>query len=124
MRTHKVLIVEDDEMMLSLLRTLLQLEGFEVVGIQNGASLEQTVELVRQEKPALVLLDVRMRNFNGFDLLQCIREDQALESTRVLMSSGMDVSDESRRLGADGFVLKPYMPGELILKIQEILRPS
>ena len=118
------MIVEDDEMMLSLLRTLLQLEGFEVVGIQNGDSLEQTVELVRQEKPALVLLDVRMRNFNGFDLLQCIRQDQALESTRVLISSGMDVSDESRRLGADGFVLKPYMPGELILKIQEILRPS
>lgn len=124
MGQEKVLIVEDDEMMLSLLETLLQLEGFEVIRYQGEDSLEGAVDLVRQEKPALVLLDVHMRKFNGFDLLKNIRQDPALGSTRVLVTSGMDVGDESREQGADGFVLKPYMPNDLILKIQEILRPS
>lgn len=113
----KVLLIEDDETMLSLLSTLLQLEGYEVARIERGASASQVLDRVREEKPTLILLDVHLQNLNGLDLLRSLRRDAQLSDTRVLMSSGMDLNHECIQAGANGFILKPYMPDELIQEI-------
>jgi two-component system response regulator MtrA len=118
---YKVVLVEDDATMLSLLSTLLEFEGYEPVPIEGDRRLEDLLGVVRQEKPALVLLDVQLGSFNGLDLLRAIRSDPNLKHTRVLMSSGMDMRAECLRAGADGFAMKPYMPEELIEQMQELL---
>jgi len=69
----------------------------------------------------LILLDIHLPAVSGFDLMQRMRRDEDLKSTKVLMSSGMNLSVESRLAGADGFILKPYMPDELVKKIQETI---
>lgn len=117
----KILLCDDDPTMTTLLRTLLEYEGYVVLGRHDCMNFEGILEIIRQEKPDMVLLDVHLRQLNGFDLLHMIRQDTGLQQPRVLMSSGMDLGMESRVEGADGFILKPYMPEELINKIQETL---
>jgi len=116
---RKLMLIEDDETMLSLLRTLLQFEGFEVVILNNEKNLDDIMITMRREKPDVILLDVYLRHHNGFDLMDKIRQDPELKDTWVLMSSGTDFRTQCIRRGADGFLLKPYMPDELINMIKE-----
>lgn len=118
------MLIEDDETMLSLIQTLLEMEGFKVVRLDCIDNLELTLSAVRQELPDLVLLDVHLRCFNGFDLLSRLRQEADLKDTRVLMSSGMELSFECGRQGADGFILKPFMPDELVSKIRAMIQGS
>jgi DNA-binding response OmpR family regulator len=118
----KLLLVEDDHTMLALLGTLLRFEGFEVLQPRSeDDSIFGILKIIRQEKPALVLLDVHLRQFNGLDLLHQIRQEQELAGLRVIMSSGMDVSERCREAGADDFILKPYMPDDLIKRIRDTI---
>ena len=117
----KIMVIEDDALMSSLLETLLQLEGYCVVQAKKECNLEEVMATLRLEKPALVLMDVHLQQLNGFDLLAKLRMDQELKNTRVLMSSGGDYDQRSRESGADGFIMKPYMPDELVGKIKKAL---
>ncbi|MBN2551037.1 MAG: response regulator [Anaerolineales bacterium] len=118
MNNPRVLLIEDDKTMLTLLQTLLSFEGFEALLPKNDDSLEAMLSFIQQEKPALVLCDVHLRQLNGFDLLRLIKGSPDLAEVQVLMSSGMDFRENCVQEGADGFILKPYMPDELIDKIR------
>ena len=112
-----IMLIEDDLTMLSLLSTLLQMEGFQVSSAKDE-ELENVFLWIKQEKPPLVLVDVNLHLYNGCDLLDKIRADAGLSETRVIMSSGMDYKDLCLQHGADDFILKPYMPDDLINKIR------
>ena len=107
----KVLLLEDDRDMVTLLRTFLELEGFTVRALTLG---EPVMALVESENPDVVLLDVFLAGQNGLQILESIRAHPRLGATRVVMVSGMDVSTECKKKGADAFLLKPYMPDELV----------
>jgi DNA-binding response OmpR family regulator len=77
--------------------------------------------LIRRERPHALFLDVHLRQLNGFDLLHLLRKDSELGRTRVLMASGMDLTVQTQLQGADDFILKPFMPDELVSKIQHML---
>lgn len=117
----KVMLIEDDDTMRALLGTLLQFEGYDVAQQKCDDELHEMLGSVRREEPALVLLDVNLCHFSGFDLLRSIRQDPDLKPVRVLMSSGMDHGLRCFQEGADGFILKPYMPDELMRKIRQTL---
>ena len=117
----KVMLIEDDTTMISLLQVLLSMEGYDVVGMEHFKSLNEMLAELRQQKPALILLDVNLKGLSGFELLEGIRTDETLRTTRVIMASGMDVRERSERSGANGFIQKPYMPEELITQIRETL---
>jgi DNA-binding response OmpR family regulator len=122
----KVVLIEDDKSMLTLLDTFLELEGFEVVQIGEDEELNgaEVYSVIQQERPDLVLMDVYLNQvdgIDGFDLLRRLRRDPKTSGMRILMSSGMDVKDKCRQEGADGFIMKPYMPDELLLKIKQTL---
>jgi len=119
--SHKVLLIEDDLTMLSLLSTLLTFEGYEVSVMDNEESIDQMLNSIQQENPSVVLLDVYLRHVNGFDLLRRIRQDEKMNKTRVIISSGMDFLERCNKEGANGFLLKPYTPEELVEKIGEVL---
>ena len=112
--TYKILLIEDDATMLKLLQTYLQFERFQVIMPGKDDDLEQTMESIRREMPAIVLLDVYMHKFNGFDLLSAIRQDEVTKDIGVIVSSGADFGERCLEEGADIFILKPFMPEELI----------
>jgi len=119
--TLKVMVIEDDLNMFSLLQMLLEFEGYKVVFWEGGEEIQQIVEAVIREKPELILMDVHLRHLNGFEVLRSIRKKSELDQVRVLISSGVDMTEKSQQEGADGFILKPFMPDELIDKIGQTI---
>ncbi len=115
----KILLAEDDPTMLSLLRTLLTMEGFQVIDLVSAE--EDILEVVRRENPDIVLLDVHLPKHNGLDVLRSMRQSEDINRTKVVMTSGMNLKIECMAEGADDFLLKPYMPDELIGMIKRQL---
>jgi CheY-like chemotaxis protein len=107
----KVMIAEDDTTMVSLLKTLLKMEGFETVVLNIDADVP---EAIRAERPDVILLDVHLSRQSGLEILDSIRKSSDIKNVRVVMSSGANVKEECMNHGANGFLLKPYMPDDLI----------
>ena len=112
----KILLAEDDPTMVSLLKTLLKMEGFEVVGLEADADVPAAVS---REKPDALFMDVHLGSQSGMEILQVIRDNPELSGVRVVMTSGMDVREESLRRGANAFLLKPFMPDALIKVLKQ-----
>ncbi len=107
----KVLLADDDFTMVSLLKTLLNLEGYEVVTLLDKPG--DILKNIHEAKPDVLLLDVFLGDRNGLDLVRRIRRDPELKKIRIIMVSGLDKTEECMAAGADKFLLKPYMPNEL-----------
>jgi CheY-like chemotaxis protein len=107
----KLLLAEDDPTMVSLLSTLLKMEGFEVV--VAGANADVPSE-VKKENPDFMLMDVHIGIQNGLDILKAIRQDTANARIKIVMASGYNVKDECLAGGANHFLLKPFMPDDLL----------
>lgn len=107
----KILLAEDDMTMVSLLKTLLKMEGFQVVALDAD---EDIPSAVRREQPDVLLLDVHLSGQNGLEILDTLRKNRELASLRVVMTSGLNLKEDCLARGADDFLLKPYMPDELV----------
>jgi DNA-binding response OmpR family regulator len=118
---RKVLLAEDDITMVSLLKTLLTLEGFEVLVADAEADIPA---LAGELNPDVLLLDVHLGHQNGMDILKSLRGQQATRRLHVIMSSGMNVKDDCMQHGASAFLLKPYMPDELIATLRKVTAAS
>ncbi len=106
--------------MLQLEKTLLQMEGFEVVTSPILSSQAIPAQIL-QQMPQVVVMDVHLKQSNGFDLLHNIRQSPEFNNLKVILTSGMDFREQSLRAGADGFLLKPFMPEELVHTIRTSL---
>lgn len=105
--------------MQAVLRTLLELEGFQVIQAGHLLTAEALLAAIQAEQPDTILLDVHLRNsVSGVDLLRALRGIPELPRTRVVMTSGMAMEEECMAAGADDFLLKPFMPDELIQKLR------
>jgi CheY-like chemotaxis protein len=107
----KILLAEDDPTMISLLKTLLKMEGFDVVALDIYSDVPAAVQ---REMPDAVLMDVHLGGQNGLQILESIRKNRELENIRIVMTSGLNVKDECISRGATAFLLKPFMPDDLI----------
>jgi len=107
----KILLAEDDETMVSLLKTLLKMEGFDVVALDVNSDVAAAVQ---REKPHALFMDVHLGGQSGMKILEDIRNNGDTANVRVIMTSGMNMRDECIRGGANEFLLKPFMPDDLI----------
>jgi DNA-binding response OmpR family regulator len=114
----KILLVEDDATMVSLLKTLLKMEGYHVAALDADADI---VPAVLKSKPDVVLMDVHLTRQNGMDELVKLRAAPGGESIRVIMTSGLDFKDQCLQRGADAFIQKPFMPDDLLAVLRPIV---
>ena len=115
----KVLLAEDDQTMVGLLTTLLQMDGFEVTAVDAD---DDVAAAVKRDQPEVLVLDVHLSNQNGLDVLDTIRSADRGHNVRVIMISGLNVKDESLRRGADDFLLKPFMPDDLMKLLRKNIK--
>lgn len=118
-----VLLIEDQESLLDTLSTLLALEGHHVYTALEKSEVQ---EILKNEAIELILLDIFLvseegEEINGMEILDEIRRNQALKDTAVIMTSGSDLEEQVIKAGADGFLMKPYMPDQLLSLIQSQL---
>ncbi len=114
----KILLAEDDFTMVSLLKTLLKMEGYEVIALSAD---EDVIQAVHKVTPDILLMDVHLFSQSGLDILDELRKDPATSSIRIVMSSGASVKEECLHRGANGFLMKPYMPDDLFKLLREVL---
>lgn len=118
MSKPKILLAEDDVTMVSLLKTLLEMEGFDVIALHAD---DDVSEAVKKENPSVLLLDFHLSHQNGLDILDKLRSEAETKDVRVVMSSGANVKEECMNHGANGFLLKPYMPDDLISLLKQTI---
>jgi CheY-like chemotaxis protein len=106
----KIHLVDNDATTVSLLKILLELDGHAVSTCSRPADV---VRSVIEEAPDLVLMDVFLTGADGLDLLRQIRTMPEFAGLPIVMTSGMELSEECARSGANAFLLKPYTPEHL-----------
>lgn len=117
----KILICEDEEILLTAIKFRLRKHGFEVILAADGL---QAKEKIQAEKPDLIIADIVMPHFSGLDLVQFIRKDLK-SNLPIIMISALENDDivlEAFKQGANDFVTKPFKPVELVLRIKRILQ--
>ncbi|MGA2146629.1 MAG: response regulator transcription factor [Bryobacteraceae bacterium] len=114
----KILLIEDDSDLFSLLKYNLEKEGFQLTGLQTGKG---AIELCRQVRPDLILLDIMLPDSDGLDICKGIRRDPELAATPVIFLTAR-ASETDRivglELGANDYVVKPFFVRELIARIK------
>lgn len=114
----KILLIEDDSDLFSLLKYNLEKEGFAMTGLKTGKG---AIELCRQVKPDLILLDIMLPDSDGLDICKCIRREPELAATPVIFLTAR-ASETDRivglELGANDYVVKPFFVRELIARIK------
>jgi DNA-binding response OmpR family regulator len=119
----KAMIIEDDPGMVSLLTTLLNMEGF-VVRTPKNNQLEGLLSAILEEHPQIALVDVNLAMGSGLDLVRAIRHEPELKDTCIIMTSGLHLMKECIKAGADDFIQKPFMPDDLIKLIHKTIQQS
>jgi two-component system, OmpR family, response regulator CpxR len=116
----KVLFLEDDPTIQHLIKTLLEIEGFELKSFRD-IHATKIYQVIQEENPDVILMDIHLGKINGLDLLKHIRLNPEFQKVKIIMTSGMDLRIESMEAGADFFLMKPYMPDDLvkIIRTQE-----
>ena len=110
----KVIAVDDYEEILSIIKTKLSKNGYDVETISDPSL---AIPRIREVHPDLVLLDIMMPKITGFDLCGEIKSDPALKDIRVVFITAKDMDftrKKAEELGADGFIAKPFSPKEML----------
>ena len=116
----KILIVEDEESIRGFLKINLKRNGYEVIEVDNG---EDGIKIAINEKPAIVILDVMLPGIDGFNVCKRIREEEKNIGIIMLTAKSQDIDKiTGLEYGADDYIVKPFNPMELLLRIKAILR--
>ncbi|MBN1669161.1 MAG: response regulator [Anaerolineales bacterium] len=117
----RILVVEDNEDNLSLLRLLLEREKYQVLTAQDGVA---GLQLARQEQPDMILLDLAMPEMDGWELAQTLKADITTRRIPIIAVSAHALpKDRDRALasGCDGFIVKPFSIANLTAEIKRLI---
>jgi len=116
-----ILVVDDEEMTRNLLRLMLERDGFVIIEAEDGL---QALEVIKGEKPDLIILDVMMPNLDGFSTCQALRSKPETADLPIILLSAR-AQDEAVRAGlnagANRYMTKPISKPELVQAIRELL---
>ena len=116
----KILIIEDEESIRGFLKINLKRNGYEVIEADNG---ELGVKLALKEKPAIIILDVMLPGIDGFKACKIIRNEDEKVGIIMLTAKSQDLDKiMGLEYGADDYIIKPFNPMELLLRIKSLLR--
>jgi CheY-like chemotaxis protein len=120
MSARHVLVVDDDPLILEVLRTVLDLEEFEVTTAENG---ELALEALAQRRPDVVVCDVMMPGIDGLEVCRRIKDDPDTRELPVVLLTARDRAEDraaGEAVGCDAYLTKPFSPLHLIEVISEI----
>ncbi len=118
---QRILVIDDDERLNTLLKTFFQGFGFETI---TATHPEEGLKLLRLNEPDLVILDIMLPGMNGFEVCKLIRKSSDVPI--IMLTAKGDLMDKvvGLELGADDYIAKPFEPREIVARIQSVLRRS
>jgi CheY-like chemotaxis protein len=117
----KILVADDDPTIRLLVNATLRRDTYQLMEAVDG---EQTLEVARQERPDLILLDVGMPLLDGFEVCRQLKSDPETGNIHIVMLTARTQENERRQgdaVGADGYFTKPFSPLALLNKISDVL---
>ncbi|HEX9841772.1 MAG TPA: response regulator, partial [bacterium] len=118
----RILVVEDEEDLLELVRFNLAREGYQVQGLARG---EEALRAVRAQPPDLLLLDLMLPGMDGLELCRLLRADEATRTLPIVMLTAKGEESDvvaGLELGADDYISKPFSPRVLLARVRAVLR--
>jgi len=117
--TKTILVVDDEERLVALVRAYLEQGGFRVVTAGDG---REALFVAREEKPDLILLDIMMPEMDGHQFMRVHRQER--ETPIILLTAKVEEDDKivGLELGADDYITKPFSPRELLARVRALLR--
>jgi two-component system, OmpR family, phosphate regulon response regulator PhoB len=119
----RILVVDDEEALQKLVRTLLDRAGMEAISALNAAQAAQVLKM--QPLPDLVILDMMLPDVSGIEFLRQMRAKDVFDDLPVLILSALADPDQIREglsTGADRYLTKPYLANNLVTTVQDLLR--
>lgn len=120
--SKKVVLLEDDPLLIDIYQTKLKEKGFEVVVIDRG---EGAVEKIQKEVPDLVMLDIVLPNMDGWQILRQLRADENLKAMQIVVLSNLGQKEEVEKgltMGAAKYLIKAhYTPTQVVQEVQNVL---
>jgi len=116
-----ILLIEDDRQVRELLPLYFERDGMQLVTAPDGKT---GLELVSQQHPSVVLLDVNLPDLDGWSILRRLRNDQTYQPAVIMLTGRSDVPDRllGLDLGADDYIVKPFEPLEVVARVKAVLR--
>ncbi|NQT90480.1 MAG: response regulator [Candidatus Omnitrophica bacterium] len=118
----KVLLIEDEESLVELLKFRLEASGY---GIETALDGEEGINKIKELKPDLVILDITMPKMHGYDVCRLAKANEETRDIPIIMLTAhaqkKDI-EEAMESGADTFISKPFEPKDLLEKIEKLLK--
>jgi two-component system alkaline phosphatase synthesis response regulator PhoP len=121
MPEKKILIVDDEKQLVSLVGLHMKMSGYDVLSAADG---EKALTIVREENPDLVILDLMLPKIDGFEVCKRLRAESKIWNTPVIMLTARSESMDKLKgfeCGADDYVTKPFSPRELVARVKRVL---
>ena len=120
----KILVIDDEGDLLKLVKTRLEVSGYDVITLNSGM---RAMQVAKSEKPDLVLLDIVMPGKNGCDVCRELKADEVTRVIPVIVFTAHYPEEEyvktgSKDIGADDYMIKPFDPQTLLIKIKTLIR--
>jgi two-component system, chemotaxis family, chemotaxis protein CheY len=112
-----ILVVDDDEGILDVVLMTLEFQGYTTKAARDGA---EALEIVEQERPGLVLLDMRMPVMDGWGFARALAE-RGIDVPVIVMTAAQDARRWAEEIGADAYVEKPFDIGKLVETVDRVL---
>ena len=120
MDKKKILIIDDDSELVNLVKTRLAANGYDVIGANNGM---EGLEKAENEKPHLILLDIKMPQMDGHTLLRNLKRREGIKEIPVIILTAYnELKDLFDLEGARDYIVKPFDSQELLLRIARALK--
>lgn len=116
-----IMVVEDDKMIRDLIKLYLEKSGYDVVEAEDG---EEAKHVFMESHPCLIILDLMLPKLSGEEFCKWVREKEHNEVSIIMLSAKTRTDDKINglKIGADGYVSKPFEPDELIAHVEAVLR--
>ncbi|MDP4180544.1 MAG: response regulator [Bacillota bacterium] len=117
----RILIVDDTELIVRIITDILVPAGYDVISAYSG---EEGLEMVRKEKPDLILLDIIMHGMDGLEVCKILRADESNNLMPIIILTAEDDEEQKLQgleLGADDYIKKPFNPRELVARVRNTL---
>ena len=122
--SKKILIVEDNELNMKLFNDLLEAKGYTIIQTRDGM---KALDLAREHRPNLILMDIQLPEVSGLDVTRWIKEDDSLASIPVIAVTAFAMKGDEERIrqgGCEAYISKPIAVGSFIKTIQYYIGDS
>ena len=118
---QRILLIDDHQTVFRLLEAILRVKGYQLLYADCG---QQGIVMAREEQPDLILLDVMMPDLDGFKVCQFLKENAETSHIPVMFLTARGAEDDlatGRKVGADGFMTKPFQTTDVLSQIEHVL---